>query len=96
MRVASPEMCALLCIVCMALNSCSSRVENHVVCTRQFTDSEIKQKVMDELDLVGDYELNVNWSKCKYYLLIFTPSRAPDSEIIVTLDELGRIIDGPR
>lgn len=91
-----PAMRALLAIVGLALSSCTAQAESNTDCSRRFSDDTIRQQVMDELKLVGDYEVHVNWSKCRYFLLILTPSRAPDSEIIVTLDEHGHIVDGPR
>ena len=97
------EMCffrskahAIVGFICIAFTSCTALPGNSGDCKRRFSDDSIRKRVISELKLVGDYEINVNWSKCKYFLLIFPPSRAPDSEIIVTFDENGRIVDGPR
>lgn len=91
-----PAKHCLIGLACFVLISCTAHTKPRGVCARQFTDNSIRQIVTDELKLVGDYEIRVNWTRCRYYLLILTPSRAPDSEIIVTLDEYGRIVDGPR
>lgn len=86
----------LAALSCLTLVSCSAQPSGQDSCVRRYSDESIRHMMTSELGLTDGYEININWSQCKYHILIFTPQRAPDSEILVTLDASGRIIDGPR
>jgi hypothetical protein len=71
-------------------------------CSRKFDDQEIRdltEKAIVEYSLAVDrpYRIEVNWSKCRYYVVIWRtdPPPSPDSEMLLTLDEDGVIIKRP-
>lgn len=76
--------------------------EREPACTRRFDDQAIRgivERGITQYSLAVDrpYRIEVNWWECRYYVTIWRtdPPPAPDSEMLLTLDEAGEFIKRP-
>lgn len=80
----------------------SAGITHADTCSRTFDDAAIRRTVdaaivEQSLNVDRPYRIDVHWSDCKYFVSLWRtdPPPSPDSQVELTLDEAGRLIERP-
>lgn len=64
---------------------------------RSLSDDAVAKIAAGIIELrMGGFTASVNWSDCRYHVVIWPHPVTPDTQRIFTLDETGKVISGPR
>lgn len=86
-------MVPLLCTVAdTQASTCVRKYDDLAI--RRIVDAAIVERAMN---VDRPYRIDVNWSDCRYFVTIWRtdPPPPPDSQVLLTLDESGSIIERP-
>ena len=86
-------ICAALCLFAASASASDSKPGEAHACPRKFTDEQVDRILIEKLPINYEHRLSVNYTNCRYYMVIWPLPIVVDSNTFVDLDEDGNLPD---
>src|SRR5437868_6223124 len=80
-------ICAALFLLAASASASDSKPGDAHPCPRKFTDEQVDRILIEKLPIKYEHRLSVNYTNCRYYMVIWPLPIVVDSNTFVDLDE---------